>query len=100
MGLQRTNRNQQNVFLSQRFTLISSGTFCATCLKGVPASQVRVYDGDEPNSCDQLKEFSKKLKKLLKRYRTRYEDLEVVKLGLNHEPGALRRLATAWMASV
>ena len=35
----------------------------------------------------QLPEFSKDLKKLLKKYRTLNEDLEVVKLDLNDEPG-------------
>lgn len=36
---------------------------------------------------DELIEFSKDVKKLLKKYRTLNEDLEVVKLDLNDEPG-------------
>lgn len=36
---------------------------------------------------DELSEFKKDLKKLLKKYRTLKEDLEVVKLDLNDEPG-------------
>jgi hypothetical protein len=37
---------------------------------------------------DELPEFRKDLKSLLKKYRTLKEDLEVVKLDLNDEPGA------------
>lgn len=36
---------------------------------------------------DELSEFKKDLKHLLKKYRTLKEDLEVVKLDLNDEPG-------------
>ena len=36
---------------------------------------------------DELPEFKKDLKHLLKKYRTLKEDLEVVKLDLNDEPG-------------
>ena len=36
---------------------------------------------------DELVAFTKDLKKLLKKYRTLNEDLEVVKLDLNDEPG-------------
>lgn len=36
---------------------------------------------------DELSEFKKDLKLLLKKYRTLKEDLEVVKLDLNDEPG-------------
>ena len=36
---------------------------------------------------DELPEFRKDLKQLLKKYRTLREDLEVVKLDLNDEPG-------------
>lgn len=36
---------------------------------------------------DELSEFKKDLKNLLKKYRTLKEDLEVVKLDLNDEPG-------------
>jgi mRNA-degrading endonuclease RelE of RelBE toxin-antitoxin system len=36
---------------------------------------------------DELSEFKKDLKRLLKKYRTLKEDLEVVKLDLNDEPG-------------
>ncbi len=36
---------------------------------------------------DELSEFKKDLKHLLKKYRTLEEDLEVVKLDLNDEPG-------------
>lgn len=36
---------------------------------------------------DELSEFKKDLKHLLKKYRTLNEDLEVVKLDLNDEPG-------------
>ena len=36
---------------------------------------------------DELSEFKKDLKHLLKKYRTLHEDLEVVKLDLNDEPG-------------
>lgn len=36
---------------------------------------------------DELSEFKKDLKYLLKKYRTLKEDLEVVKLDLNDEPG-------------
>lgn len=36
---------------------------------------------------DELKEFERDLKLLLKRYRTLNQDLEVVKLDLNDEPG-------------
>lgn len=36
---------------------------------------------------DELSEFRKDLKNLLKKYRTLHEDLEVVKLDLNDEPG-------------
>jgi mRNA-degrading endonuclease RelE of RelBE toxin-antitoxin system len=37
---------------------------------------------------DELSEFKKDLKQLLKKYRTLKEDLDVVKLDLNDEPGA------------
>ncbi len=36
---------------------------------------------------DQLPDFNKDLKQLLKKYRTLNEDLEVVKMDLNDEPG-------------
>ena len=36
---------------------------------------------------DELSEFSKDVKKLLKKYRTLHDDLEVVKLDLTDEPG-------------
>lgn len=36
---------------------------------------------------DEISEFNKDLKHLLKKYRTLKEDLEVVKLDLNDEPG-------------
>lgn len=36
---------------------------------------------------DELSEFKRDLKHLLKKYRTLHEDLEVVKLDLNDEPG-------------
>ena len=36
---------------------------------------------------DELSEFKKDLKSLLKKYRTLKEDLEIVKLDLNDEPG-------------
>jgi hypothetical protein len=36
---------------------------------------------------DELSEFKKDLKSLLKKYRSLHEDLEVVKLDLNDEPG-------------
>lgn len=36
---------------------------------------------------DELSEYKKDLKRLLKKYRTLKEDLEVVKLDLNDEPG-------------
>ena len=36
---------------------------------------------------DEIPEFKKDLKRLLKKYRTLEEDLEVVKLDLNDEPG-------------
>ena len=36
---------------------------------------------------DELPEFKKDLKNLIKKYRTLNEDLEVVKLDLNDEPG-------------
>jgi len=39
------------------------------------------------NEFDELSEFKKDLKHLLKKYRTLKEDLEVVKLDLNDEPG-------------
>lgn len=37
---------------------------------------------------EELDEFQKDLKKLLKKYRTLKDDIEVVKLDLNDEPGA------------
>jgi mRNA-degrading endonuclease YafQ of YafQ-DinJ toxin-antitoxin module len=37
---------------------------------------------------DELDEFQKDFKKLLKKYRTLKDDIEVVKLDLNDEPGA------------
>ena len=36
---------------------------------------------------DEIPEFKKDFKLLLKKYRTLHEDLEVVKLDLNDEPG-------------